>query len=139
MLSLKNVDSNKVELNDGQDIFMDKIWLKIVEVFSTVFNKDQKTRFEEHEMHNLLKNIEIYLDKLIDFRKEYMKGDEKSQKLLAEIEKKIQDKDKSYFFNIYLRFLKFSNLILLTFYSFTEKKERKIKKKKIKFNKTKLN
>jgi len=101
------VDSNKVEISDGQDIYMDKIGQRIVEVHNAVIGKDQKNRYDEpqrtsynveidsKEMHSLLKNIEIHLDKLIEFRKEYMKGDDKSQKHLADTEKKIQDKDKS--------------------------------------------
>lgn len=78
--------------------------MKILEIYNAVLGKEQKGRFEEHhrgykveidskEMHNLLKNIETHLDKLIEFRKEYMKGDEKSQKALVEIEKRIQEKN----------------------------------------------
>lgn len=86
---------------------MDKIGFKIQEIYNAVIVKDQRGgRFEDQhhsknykieidskEMHNLLKNIEIHLDKLIEFRKEFMKGDEKSQKLLADIEKKIQERN----------------------------------------------
>lgn len=104
LVSLKNVDSNKVEISDGQDIYMDKIDKKIREIYNAVIEKEQKGRFEEHhrgykaeidskELLNLLKNIETHLDKLIEFRKEYMKGDEKSQKALVEIEKRIQEKN----------------------------------------------
>ena len=92
-------------MSDGQDILMDKIGEKIVEVSSFVI-KDQKSRYDEHpkgykvavdskDMHYMLKNIEMQLDKLIEYRNEFMTANEKNPKILAEIEKKIQDKDKA--------------------------------------------
>lgn len=101
---MKNVDSNKVEMSDGQDILMDKIGEKIAEVYGIVI--DQRNRYDEHpkgykasidskQMHSHLKNIEMHLDKLIEYRKEFMNANEKNPKILADIEKKIQDIDKA--------------------------------------------
>lgn len=93
-------------MSDGQDILMDKIAEKIFEVSIFVMGKEQRNRYDDHpkgykaslesrEMLTQLKNIEMQLDKLIEFRKEFMNANEKNPKLLAEIEKKIQDTGKA--------------------------------------------
>ena len=79
---------------------MDQIGYKIHEISNAVLPKDKKNIDYDHtidskEMHRLLKDIEIHLDKLINFRRDYMNSaDKNNQKILQEIEKRITEIDK---------------------------------------------